>query len=146
MKTVIQEDISGCGIASAAALAGMDYPTMKRMAASLGIFPEDGALWSSTEPMFKLLSSVGLKPALPPAPFEDWQSLPSPSLLAIKWRIERGIPVWHWVVFNREGDDLYVLDPKRALKTNQRRDFGRMKPKWFIAVSSVFNRPLLNHG
>lgn len=139
MKPVIQEDISGCGIASAAALACVDYKTMKRIAAKLGVFPEDVALWSSTEPMRKLLSSVGLKISRTPKPFIDWDSLPSPALLAIKWRIERHGPAWHWVVFVRKAKDFYVLDPKRSLKTNTRRDFGRMKPKWFIEVKNTSN-------
>jgi hypothetical protein len=134
MEPVIQEDPSGCGIASAAALAGMEYQAMKLIAAGLGVVPEDGALWSSTGPMLKLLSSVGLSLSLPPAPFVDWASLPSPCLLAIKWRVERRGPAWHWVVFCRDHDDAYVLDPKRSLKTNKRRDFGRMKPMWLIAV------------
>jgi hypothetical protein len=27
-----------------------------------------------------------------------------------------------------------VLDPKKALRTNTRRDFGRMKPNWFMEI------------
>jgi hypothetical protein len=41
------------------------------------------------------------------------------------------------VVFCRDHNDAYVLDPKRSLKTNRRRDFGRMKSKWLIAVQGV---------
>jgi len=32
-------------------------------------------------------------------------------------------------------DGAVVLDPKRALRTNVRTDFGRMKPKWYIGVT-----------
>jgi hypothetical protein len=39
------------------------------------------------------------------------------------------------VVFVREGGDAFVLDSKKALRTNRRTDFGRMKPKWFIPVA-----------
>jgi hypothetical protein len=38
------------------------------------------------------------------------------------------------VVFVRDATGEYVLDSKAALKNNVRRDFGRIKPKWFIAV------------
>jgi hypothetical protein len=41
------------------------------------------------------------------------------------------------VVFCRDHNDAYVLDPKRSLKTNRRRDFGRMKSKWLIGVQGV---------
>lgn len=66
--------------------------------------------------------------------FVSWETLPDRALLAIKWHREKTGPAWHWVVFVREGSDRYVLDPKKALRTNRRTDFGRMKPKWFIRV------------
>ena len=66
--------------------------------------------------------------------FHSWGRLPDLALLATKWHLEKGAPFWHWVVFVRERERSYVLDPKKALKTNQRTDFGRIKPKWFIEV------------
>jgi len=36
----------------------------------------------------------------------------------------------------REAGECYVLDSKKALKHNRRQDFGRMKPKWFIAIGT----------
>jgi hypothetical protein len=64
--------------------------------------------------------------------------LPNQALLAIKWHVEKTGPAWHWVVFVREGPRAYVLDPKKALRANQRTDFGRMKPKWYIEIKSGF--------
>ncbi len=55
--------------------------------------------------------------------------------LAIRWHREKTGPAWHWVVFVRDVSGDYVLDPKRALRTHRRTDFGRMKPKWFIRIS-----------
>lgn len=46
------------------------------------------------------------------------------------------IVFWHWAVFVREGTKQYVLDSKKALKSNIRTDFGRMKPKWHIKVNA----------
>lgn len=137
MNPVIQEEISGCGIAACAALAGITYAQAKETANALGIYAEDTALWSDTEYVRKLLRALGITAASTEAPFDSWENLPDKALLAIKWRIEQGRPFWHWVVFVRNEADTVVpvvLDSKKALKANTRRDFGRIKPKWFIRV------------
>ncbi|MCA8864523.1 MULTISPECIES: hypothetical protein [unclassified Halomonas] len=134
MNPVIQEEISGCGIASCAVLAGITYAQAKETANALGIYAEDTALWSDTEYVRKLLRALGITPAPTETPFDTWESLPDKALLAIKWRMEQGRPFWHWVVFARSERETVVLDSKKALKTNTRRDFGRIKPKWFIRV------------
>jgi ABC-type bacteriocin/lantibiotic exporter with double-glycine peptidase domain len=134
MNPVIQEEISGCGIASCAALAGITYAQAKETANALGIYAEDIALWSDTEYVRTLLRALGITVAPTETPFDAWESLPDKALLAIKWHTEQGMPFWHWVVFIRSEQDTVVLDSKKALKTNARRDFGRIKPKWFIRV------------
>lgn len=134
MNPVIQEEISGCGIAACAALAGITYAQAKETANALGIYAEDTALWSDTEYVRKLLRALGITAASTETSFDTWESLPDKALLAIKWRMEQGRPFWHWVVFVRNEADTVVLDSKKALKTNTRRDFGRIKPKWFIRV------------
>ena len=134
MKPVIQEEISGCGIAVCAALAGMSYEEAKATANRLGIFAEDQSLWSEIHHVQCLLEHLGMKPAATTMPFSGWNALPDWALLAIKWHEEKGRPFWHWVVFVREASGCYVLDSKKALKSNIRTDFGRMKPKWFITV------------
>ena len=48
MNPVVQLDRTGCAIASVAARMGMSYPDMKSLARSLGVTPEDNALWTST--------------------------------------------------------------------------------------------------
>ncbi|MGP9766875.1 hypothetical protein ACT3UM_14215 [Halomonas sp. AOP13-D3-9] len=135
MHPVIQEEISGCGIAACAALAGISYAQAKETANALGIYAEDTALWSDTEYVRKLLRALGITAAPTETPFDtSWERLPDKALLAIKWRMEQGKPFWHWVVFVRSEQETVVLDSKKALKTNARRDFGRIKPKWFIHV------------
>ena len=37
-------------------------------------------------------------------------------------------------MFNSEGDHSFVLDSNLSLKSNLRRDFWRMKPKWYLDV------------
>lgn len=134
IKPVIQQETTGCGIAACAALAGVSYPEAKAAANRLGIYARDQALWSDTGYVRRLLAEFGIRAADAEQPFEDWQTLPDRALLAIKWRLENGRPFWHWVVFVREGSECYVLDSKKALKNPVRTDFGRMKPKWYIAV------------
>jgi ABC-type bacteriocin/lantibiotic exporter with double-glycine peptidase domain len=134
MKAIIQRDRTGCGIASVAALAETNYSAVKHAAVALGIGVDDPKLWSDTRHVRRLLARFGIRAAKKEKSFCGWSDLPSCALLAIKWHREKSGPAWHWVVFVRDDDGSYVLDPKRALRTHRRTDFGRMKPKWFIPV------------
>ena len=135
MKPVIQEEKTGCAIASSAAIAGVSYSKAKRIANDLGIYADDSTLWSDTRPIRAILKELGIRASASETPFKDWASLPDRALLAIKWHREEGKPYWHWVVFVRERGKEYVLDSKNTLKDNIRTDFGRMKPKWFIKIT-----------
>lgn len=134
MKPVIQQEITGCAIASSAAIAGISYKEAKKIANGLGIYADDVALWSEKNYIRKLLSNLGIKTSNKEKPFSSWASLPDLALLSTKWHLEKGKAYWHWAVFVREGDREYVLDSKKSLKTNVRTDFGRIKPKWYIEV------------
>lgn len=134
MKPVIQQEATGCAIASSAALAGVSYAAAKKVSKKLGITADDSTLWSDTTPIRKLLHHYKISADNTETPFTDWASLPDRALLAIKWHIEKGKPYWHWVVFVRDINQQYVLDSKKSLKKNMRTDFGRIKPKWFIGV------------
>ena len=136
MEPVIQEEPTGCGIAASAALAGVSYAEAKQKANALGIYAADTTLWSETEHVRTLLREFGITVSPKETPFKTWESLPDKALLAIKWHTEQGKPFWHWVVFIREHGEAKVLDSKKALKSNTRRDFGRIKPKWYIEVSN----------
>lgn len=129
---VIQKESTGCGIAACAALAGLTYEAARARAAALGIHASDRSLWSNTACVRRLLADLGIETSREEYPFTGWEDLPDRALLAIKWREINGVPFWHWVVFVREAGACVVLDSKAALRHNVRRDFGRMKPKWFI--------------
>ena len=135
MKPVIQLERSGCGIASAAAIAGLSYTRAKAAAGTLGIFAHDESLWSATAHVRKLLHHFGISTGPAEIPFRTWDSLPDLALLSIKWHREKGRPYWHWVVFVRENRQARVLDSKRSLRKHSRSDFGRIKPKWYIPVT-----------
>ena len=135
MTPVIQLERTGCGIASVAAIAGLSYTKAKSIANDLGIHAEDSALWSDGAHVRRLLRYLGCSVSPREYPFRSWDTIPDLALLSIKWHLERGLPYWHWVVFVREGEHMYVLDSKKGLRNNRRTDFGRMKPKWFIPVT-----------
>jgi hypothetical protein len=134
MKPVVQEEVTGCAIAAVAAAAGVTYRKSKQAANSLGIFAQDKALWSETNHVRKLLNHFRLGAASKETPFRSWTALPDLALLSTKWHREHGKPFWHWVLFVRENGRSYVLDSKKTLRHHTRRDFGRIKPKWYIGL------------
>jgi hypothetical protein len=136
VKPVIQQESTGCAIASAAAIAGITYKKAKGIANGLGISAQDPALWSQTQHVRTLLKTLGFTTSKGETLFKDWHKLPDCALLSLKWHLEKGKPYWHWAVFVREHGQTYVLDSNRRLKNNIRRDFGRMKPRWFITVNT----------
>lgn len=131
---VIQEETTGCGIAVVAAIAGISYVEARRVANRMGITAENPALWSDTDSVRRLLERFGYVTDESPTPFDGWTNLPDRALIALKWHIEKGKPFWHWAIFVRAEEATYVLDSKKTLKTQIRTDFGRMHPKWFLAV------------
>ena len=134
MKPIVQEEMTGCGIASVAALAGVSYKDVRLVANKLGIYAADVRLWSETQPVRRLLRHFGLRAVRGEKPFQLWDALPPLALLATKWHLERGKPYWHWAVFWRGPQGAVVLDSKKALRANVRTDFWRILPKWFIEV------------
>jgi hypothetical protein len=134
MNAVVQQDVTGCGIACVVTLAGVTYRQARSVAHGLGISPKDPRLWCDTAYVRTLLHHYGIRTADKEQRFHSWNALPDVALLAIKWRLVRGGAFWHWVVFYRGPHGAVVLDPKRGLRTNRRTDFGRMKPKWFIEI------------
>ena len=113
MKPVVQEEITGCGIASSAAIAGITYKEAKAIANSIGIYAEDQSLWSDTQHIRKLLAKLGIKVNKEEKSFKGWASLPDCALISLKWHLENGKPYWHWSVFIREGGSEYYLIQKR---------------------------------
>lgn len=134
MKPVIQEEATGCGIASVANIVGKTYSEMKERANGMGIYASDTSLWSDTQYVRKLLMEAGVATTKGETPFASWSSLPNTALLSIKHHQEKGKYFWHWVVFKRVDGDAFVLDSASYLPSNKRTDFDAMEPKWFIEV------------
>ena len=136
MKAVIQEETTGCGIASVANILGKTYSEMREIANGMGIFASDKLLWSETQYVRDMLFASGIETSDDEIPFESWDALPDLALLSIKHHQEDGKNFWHWVVFKRIDGKSYVLDSASYLPSNIRTDFDEMKPKWFIEVKT----------
>lgn len=134
MKPVVQEESTGCGIASVANILGKSYAEMKAVANAMGIYAEDTSLWSDTGYVRRMLASAGVNTSADEQPFCSWDSLPDLALLSIKHHQEEGKNFWHWVVFMRKEGQAVVLDSASYLPANIRTDFEVMQPKWFIEV------------
>ena len=137
LNPVVQEEATGCGIASVANILGKTYAEMKAVANAMGIHASDKSLWSDTQYVRRMLSAAGVKTSAEELPFESWDALPDLALLSIKHHQEEGKNFWHWVVFKRVCDQLFVLDSASYLPSNIRQDFDAMQPKWFIEVENA---------
>ncbi|MFT0635826.1 hypothetical protein ACMFY5_27585 [Pseudomonas sihuiensis] len=131
---VIQEETSGCGIASVANILGKTYSEMKAIANGMDIYASDEALWSDTQYVRRMLANADLQTSKSEIPFVSWEALPDLALLSIKHHQENGVNFWHWVVFKRVDGQPFVLDSASYLPSNIRQDFDAMQPKWFIEV------------
>ena len=137
-KPVIQEEKTGCGIASVANILGKTYSEMKEIAYKMGIYASNKALWSDTQHVRRMLSASGIETSDEELPFVSWDMLPDLALLSIKHHQEGGQKFWHWVVFKRVEGRPFVLDSASYLRENIRTDFNEMHPKWYIEVK-MFN-------
>lgn len=137
LNPVIQEETTGCGIASVANILGKTYSEMKAIANAMGIYAEDKSLWSDTQYVRKMLSNAGVKTSDDEVPFESWKGVPDLALLSIRHHQEGGKDFWHWVVFKRVDAQEMVLDSASYLPSNIRTDFNEMHPKWFIEVTNA---------
>jgi ABC-type bacteriocin/lantibiotic exporter with double-glycine peptidase domain len=136
MKLVIQKEKTGCGIASVAMLAGISYSKAKGIAEEIGVYSDDSELCSDSSYVIKLCQKLKIKISKDQTPFKDWSSLPDRALLAIKWHQINRKAFWHWSIFVRDQGEETVLDPSQNIKNNQRTDFGRIKPKWFLEIKA----------
>ena len=137
LKVIVQEEVTGCGIASVANIVGKTYQEMKAIANDSGIYADDRSLWSDTRYVRELLSREGFKTSDNEIAFESWDKLPDRALLSIKHHEEDGINFWHWVVFKRIEGQPFVIDSASYLPSNIRVDFEAMHPKWYIEVNKL---------
>ncbi len=134
LKSVIQEETTGCGIASVANILGKTYSEMKVIANAMGIYADDKLLWSDTQYVRQIISKFDVELSANEIPFKSWDALPDLAFLAIKHHQEDAKNFWHWVVFKRIEGQAVVLDSAKYLSSNIRTDFNDMQPEWYIDV------------
>ena len=91
MSVIIQQEITGCGIAAVANIIGKSYTEVKAKANTLGIFADDKALYSDTQYVRNLLREYNIQVSAKEISFKSWETLPDISLLAIKQHKENNL-------------------------------------------------------
>ena len=132
IKLVTQANLTDCGLACVAIVAGKSLDAVLRVAIKECGYPKDGPHTTSDENLFKLLDHFGIKygkkqkvktvEALPPLAIMETRKMPSTGNS-------------HLVVFERtaEGEE-HALDPGWWLKQQVRSDWNRIKLDTFIPV------------
>ena len=132
IKLVTQANLTDCGLACCAMVAGKSLEAVLRVAIKECGYPKDGPHTTSDENLFKLLDHFGIKygkkqkvktvEALPPVAIMETRKMPSTGNS-------------HLVVFERtpEGDE-HALDPGWWLKQQIRSDWNRIKLDTFIPI------------
>ncbi len=67
--------------------------------------------------------------------FKSFDALPDTAILAINYKEKSD--TWHWVVYIRTANDEFIYDPRKEIKTDKRRDFGRFKASWYLCVNKT---------
>ena len=132
LNLVTQANLTDCGLACVAIVAGKSLDTVLRVAVKECGYPKDGPHTTTDENLFKLLDHFGIKygkkqkvktvEALPPVAIMETRKMPSTGNS-------------HLVVFERtpEGDE-HALDPGWWLKQQIRSDWNRIKLDTFIPI------------
>ena len=132
LKLVTQANLTDCGLACVAIVAGKSLEAVLRVAIKECGYPKDGPHTTTDESLFKLLDHFGIKygkkqkvktvEALPPVAIMETRKMPSTGNS-------------HLVVFERTPDgDEHALDPGWWLKQQIRSDWNRIKLDTFIPI------------
>jgi hypothetical protein len=131
-KLVTQANLTDCGLACVAMIAGKSLETVLRVAIKECDYPKDGPHTTTDENLFKLLDHFGIKygkkqkvktvEALPPLAIMETRKMPSTGNS-------------HLVVFERTAEGYeHALDPGWWLKQQVRSDWNRIKLDTFIPI------------
>ena len=113
MRIIQQIYPTSCGIACVAMLAGKSHNAVMQKAIELfdwefsQQFLEDNSRTNSRD-LIRLLAKFGLTAKL--KKFESWDVLEGRNIVAVRFNKETNR--WHWIVAERKGSKLAVLDPE----------------------------------
>jgi ABC-type bacteriocin/lantibiotic exporter with double-glycine peptidase domain len=133
IKKVVQRDPTGCGLACVASIANTSYESVKRIACHTFNWHERGVFYTYASHLAKLLAQYGCGAGQARA-VRRWESLPVLAIIAVN--PDKTNFRWHWVVYVRNADEEYVVDPRS--KRVRRRDFARMRLRSYIPISRIY--------
>lgn len=133
MKRIRQEHRTGCGIACVAMLSGTTYAYAMSIAVKVLNWDESQrTFYTSSSQLKNLLLEMNIR-ASRGRSIRKWSSMPNMAIVGINYNEKRD--TWHWVIFRRDADREYVLDPQS--KRDIRTDFGRMRLRSCIPINLI---------
>lgn len=109
MKRIRQKDGTGCGIACVAMVVGESYATVMKVARDIFQWEKDKRSFYTTSSQLRNLLLAFELQSQRGRSVRHLLSLPDLAIVGINHN--RKTNNWHWVVFRREPDHEYVLDP-----------------------------------
>ena len=129
MKRVQQKDAGGCGIACVAMIAGMTYHQIKSFFEEHIFSRKDKKPHCRHYQLRKALEELGIQTEK--QPFRHWRLIDTQAIVPINRQLDGG---WHWIVFVRDGNRPYILDPGSG-KNRRRHDFLGLNARgYYIAI------------
>lgn len=123
MNYIRQEHRTGCGIACVAMIADVSYLEVLEIARQKFRWLDTRrTFYTSSKQLQELLCAFKIK-AQKGRAIRKWSSLPEMAIVGINHN--KKSDTWHWVIFRRDADVMYVHDPQS--KHGTRTDFGRMR-------------------
>jgi hypothetical protein len=132
-RQITQRD---CGIAALSMLANVPY----RTARGLLFAPGERCTGTTGVRMRRALTELGIAHGGRFVRFKSWEDIPSDALVHIKWRELPPEAQGHWVVFQKDGSRLRVIDPASWDETLTTADTSTMKGVSYCTVDVVRRR------
>ncbi len=131
MKCIKQEHNTGCGIACVAMLSETTYSqAMQKASKKFSWESKKRSFYTDASQLKALLDELKINTGRYRL-LRKWSSLPNTAIIAINYREKTNN--WHWVVYRKEDNIEYVLDP--LSKRDIRKDFSRMRLHGCIPVN-----------
>jgi ABC-type bacteriocin/lantibiotic exporter with double-glycine peptidase domain len=133
---VIQEDVTGCGLACIAMLSHKTYDDIKDCILSKGIIKSKKNFMTNNSQIIRIGKEFGVT-LEKRKKFQRWNDIPSTSLVSINFRHIKSKSEWHWIVFVKEnGEKPYFLDPleNKKQKKSKRFDFKGKKSGYYLLL------------
>jgi len=121
-------------------ISGNKYIDVKKKLLSFSGFTEDGDFYTNASELRALSSEFNVTLGKRMSKFTSWSNIPDKAIVAINYREGEDGASWHWVVFCRNKNNEFFIDPKKAIKTHKRTDFGRVKVKWYLPIIKKLNK------